>query len=742
MTVLPQELYVANPDRPLHVARAELVLAHNDFYPLSSEFDYSPLSRFMRSFLKLDYAMGERATIAVDLLPLTPRQRRRHRKRLAARAARKKGSFDTLGFTVGNAVLVQGDDEDSDLEQSIASQLLAERLRQLENAFRLQVLVRVEARGKQRAEWMLKGMVACFDQFTARNSYQIHGVNLGLAFLSTAELPLLRRFFDFRMRTGLFAPLKKSIVSGKEIQWFVGPVSIKDEMGAPDKHGHRLMGGQPIPEVATFQYQPDVLPLGLIYSRARGIVLAGARLGDTRLSFTAGKSGCGKTELGLNEFVQLARNGHGCLLLHPHPDTIDRLRPYLTTVADRVIEVNLGTSAGEVPGWNPLSMAGRRPSDLERSAEAVTAAFASVLHWGDPPDETHADRSFSGLLRAAVQSLLELSLALPEELSPTLFQIPTIIVDDNWRRAILPLLSPTMRRFWLQSSGQGNQGTAGPVITLIERLRAWPAAAAMLSAPRNTYDIRRAMDQRRAVLLCAGGFSGRERLVANLFAFDLFHAAMSRADTPAERRAPFYPIIDHVEMLDGGSGTNLAESLESALHYKVFPHLLCERPASLKKLTRQSIFTHDSRLAAGVLDPESTELLSQEWTWGIYNPADILMLDRFAFLFSQVGDGRVTAMPYQATTVQLGYLWRHCRDAAGVPAFDRRVRQNSGSFPVEANLAELEVLNERIRRWAEDQKELRKEQLSRRPPDAEPGGRVLELVKPSEGNGGSEDSED
>jgi hypothetical protein len=57
---------------------------------------------------------------------------------------------------------------------------------------------------------------------------------------------------------------------------------------------------------------------------------------------------------------------------------------------------------------------------------------------------------------------------------------------------------------------------------------------------------------------------------------------------------------------------------------------------------------------------------------------------------------------------------------------------------VEANLAELEVLNERIRRWAEDQKE----QLSGRPAHVEPARRVLELVRSpekDEGSGGYED---
>jgi hypothetical protein len=749
LSVLPEELYRPNADDPLHAARAEMTLVHNDLHPLSYTFDSSPMWRFVRSFLKLDFSLGERAIIAIDLLPLTPSQRKRHRKRLARKASRQERSFDPLGFLVGTATTIRGEDESSDLEQSIASQALAERLKQLENAFRLQVLIRVEARGKARAEWILEGMVASFGQFTARNAYEVHGYNLGFAFLTSADLPVLRQFFDYRVRTGFFWPLRDRVVSGEEMQWFTGPLSIKDEQAAQDNYAHRLMGGQPIGEIETFQYQPDALPTGLIYSRARGIILAGAAIDDNRLSFTAGKSGCGKSEYALNEFVHLARSGHGTLLLHPHPHNMDRIRPYLTTVADRVIEVNLAGRPDRVPGWNPFSMAGRGSDGLARRHQAIMAALSSTLRWGDPKD--NKTNRTQAVARAAIQSLLELSTRAPSDLSPTIFQLPTIILDANWRRAVLPFLSTSMRQFWLQSFANTSEEVAGPLIELVEQLRTWPAAAAMLSAPESTYDARRNMDNAKAVMLCTGGLDRREDFVANLFAFDVLFEALGREALAPSGRVPFYPILDQIEIFDRATDDTFAFALEKALQFNVFPHLICGRPASLRKTTQHVIFSHDTRLATGALDPESSQLLEREWTWGVYNPADILTLDRFAFLFSQVGDGRVTAMAYQGTTVPLGYLWRHCRNLEAVPAAAEHVRQNSGGYRVESNLAELEVLDERIRRWAADEAAKAFEPAPEERPEGGPDdgpsggeskGQVIEFVKWFGRSGKDEDDGD
>lgn len=65
------------------------------------------------------------------------------------------------------------------------------------------------------------------------------------------------------------------------------------------------------------------------------------RLADTFFSYHSGRSRFAKTETLIGQFVQLAPTGHGCLLLDPQEDARNRIKPYLTDVTDRVVEINL-----------------------------------------------------------------------------------------------------------------------------------------------------------------------------------------------------------------------------------------------------------------------------------------------------------------------------------------------------------------------------------------------------------------
>ena len=59
---------------------------------------------------------------------------------------------------------------------------------------------------------------------------------------------------------------------------------------------------------------------------------------------------------------------------------------------------------------------------------AVVASFASAMGWG-----TVNNRAMT-LTQMAAQSLCELGMRLPADLQPTIFQMTTILADEDWRR--------------------------------------------------------------------------------------------------------------------------------------------------------------------------------------------------------------------------------------------------------------------------------------------------------------------
>lgn len=725
----------------LYAARAELVLVHNNLAPLG-EFGTiarpgvssapDPVLRMARANTRLDYSAGERCAIVVDLLPLAPLARRRHRRRLAKKMYRRAhreglpwlGSLSDMGeprldhagdvlFGEGQEYLKSdgggrrpGDKRELTLDELRAQDALRRRLDSLTAGYRIQVLIQVLARDKKMAEYMRDTQVSTFGGLTDANAFQMHGINLGVVFLG-ADTPLLRWWFDLRLRSGLFLPWKRSVVTGKEMRLFLRPSWATSE---PDNWVFRLPGAQIPPEfqVPAFEYQPDLVPLGRTISR-QGLKVLAIRIEDFRFFYMAGKSKSGKTEQAMNQFIHLARSGYGCFFLDPHPHNIDKLRPYLTDVADRIVEVDFsGSGAGRELAWNVLDMEGRGIEDIELKTKAVVDAFSSVLHLGlfELHDRTRA------YLYMAVQAILELALRLPVELAPTIFQVGTILSDEGWRQATLPYLSPTVRGFWERPFAGGTTEEAiAPITNLLERFRAWTVAAVLMGGSRSSYDIRRLMDEGKIVLACSGGLGEREQLAANFVVYELLYTGLlSRQGMPPERRRPFYAFIDEIELYDragtpyGGKGHGyLADLLERLPRYNVFLAMLNESPERLTPKTLEAIMTNRTALATMALDERSAEVFRKEWaTTG--DPLSIPLLDRYQFLASIKADNMVT-LPIVNHGVTVREMWAHCRNPGGVAAMKQQIDENiraEAGRRIPRSIAELNALDDRIRKWLDD----------------------------------------
>ena len=149
---------------------------------------------------------------------------------------------------------------------------------------------------------------------------------------------------------------------------------------------------------------------------------------DTLFTWTGGKSGFGKSETTMARFVYLARAGHGCLFLDPHSDAVNKLKPYLGPVADRVVELALDSSQPEqVAAWNPFDLPSEWSPDCDvtpaewRTQMGAAEALIHDMYFGfqrwHETKETRAGPIFS----KAVSALLHASPLLSRENCPTLF---------------------------------------------------------------------------------------------------------------------------------------------------------------------------------------------------------------------------------------------------------------------------------------------------------------------------------
>lgn len=674
------------PSRRVKVARAELVLARPSTEPLrQTGLDPDPLVGFARALSDVRGEQGDAATVCVDLLPITPGARRRMRARLLRQARREHDRHASAGPSFGELLAApsrggRGGAPPAELvERRVGQRSLQTKLGTAEPLFRIQVLIRADSPTPGKARAQVFALLSAFDAWAGDNHFRAAGVRVaGLAFAG-ADAPWRRHGFDRRLTTGLFRPTRRRVVTASEIAGLLKPPTVKCQAANVARSGGVIP--PPPPGLPTFHGQRDLLPLGRI-SGETGERSVGVPLVDTFFAYTAGRSRYGKTESAIGQFLHLARSGHGCFFLDPHEDAIEKIKTYLTDdgLGDRVVEINLADTRRQ-PGWNLFAARSAADQTVEQ-VDAVVDAFASALKW----DETNT-RALN-LITQAAQALTDLARRLPAELAPTLFQVPSLLGNEDWRGAVLPFLAPSTRQFFTDRFPRLPSEAITPVTNLIDRLRVSPAVAALLGSPTSSYDIRAAMDRGMIVLACPGSGSVRDRLVANFLVYDLLHAAKTRAALPPERRRPFHVFLDEVQTYDGAASGSLAALLEQTGKYGIRAYLFNQNPGRLTPATLNAVTTNRSHLLTTALNAKAAALLTREWG-GTVEPEVVTHLRRYTFLASITLKGE-TSPPFLLHGVPVDELFPDDRHPERIPDLDATVDQTTGRHPVADTLAGLD----------------------------------------------------
>jgi hypothetical protein len=668
------------------VVRAELVLGRPSVEPLGRlGLDPDPLQAFAAALKAVRPRDGERAIVCVDLLPAAGFERRRLRGRLLRQARRLHGEGSWA------LELLVGRDRRADpahlAERRAEARALDAKLTESGPLLELQVLLRCQAADPARARVALEALLAAFEQLADRNWLRVAGLPVpGVAFLGS-DLPGRRWWFDHRLRSGLFHPARRGLVTAREMAGFLKPPTGRCSADNVLRSGPLT---PPPPALPTFAGQPDLIPLGRIASDS-GERLVGVRVADTFFSYCAGRSRYGKTELAVAQFLHLARCGHGGLFLDPHEDAVQRIKRHLTDagVRERVVEITLaGRRAAErQPAWNVFGLTATGAGEAEDRVEAVVDAFASALRW----DERNT-RAIN-LTTQAAQALAAIAHVLPAELAPTIFQLPTLLSDEQWRRAALPFLPRASQRFWLDRFPRLAEEAITPVTNLIDRLRASTPITALLGQSQSSYRVREAMDQGLIVLACPGSGGTRDRLVANLIVFDLLHAAKGRAELSPERRRPFWVFLDEVQTYDGASSGNLAALLEQTAKYGVRAFLLNQNPERLTQQTLNAVTTNRSQLLATALNARAAALIAKEWG-GQPDATALTRLPRYRFLAQVTHRGEATK-PFLVAGVPIEEL-HGAGCTVGIGDLERAIDRTCARRPAAEAIDHLERLDERI----------------------------------------------
>lgn len=262
--------------------------------------------------------------------------------------------------------------------------------------------------------------------------------------------------------------------------------------------------------------------------------------------YVLGTTGTGKTTVLKQIVYQKMLAGEGLCVIDPHGDLIDDL---LGLVPERRLDDVLLFAPGDSDqtltplGLNILDCDRNDPRQRRRVTATVIDTLRKLFSysWGPRMED---------LLRNSLYTLMEW----PES---TLLDLWLLLASPKHREKYTKHLRDTyLQQFWgVQFAGYAQNSRdlvdlVGSSLNKIGRFLADPAMRRIVGQPRNAFDLREIMDTRKILLVnLSKGDLGEDNsaLLGSVLVNLILIAALTRRDTPPEKRVPFHLIVDEYQ---------------------------------------------------------------------------------------------------------------------------------------------------------------------------------------------------
>jgi hypothetical protein len=248
--------------------------------------------------------------------------------------------------------------------------------------------------------------------------------------------------------------------------------------------------------------------------------------------YVIGKTGTGKSTLLQTMLMQDIQAGRGVCLLDPHDNLVQSVMSSIPTERQKDIiylnvpDVNLNLR------YNPFKKVSYEKLSLV--ASSILDVFKELWFdaWGVKLEH---------ILRHAILTLLDQPTA-------TIADIPRLLLDKSYRRHAITLVqNESVRNFWEKEFIHYNRYDLLPVLNKVGGMLAHPAIKRVLIENPNAISLRKAMDEKKIILVnLSKGHLGEDiaHILGALLISSISSAAFSRVDTTEEARVPYMVYMD------------------------------------------------------------------------------------------------------------------------------------------------------------------------------------------------------